>query len=113
MTEGLHTLQEFIAHTKGVLYIFAACYLIIFCGFWKFLTRNERDQEVDQGHEGGPRAAQNPEVDQRGEGCRDGAEPRHRQDGCRGWRERPGPIDHERRRYHQYARDDQRATGQW
>ncbi|MDP8240131.1 MAG: hypothetical protein P9X24_13665 [Candidatus Hatepunaea meridiana] len=47
MTDTIHTLQEFMTHTKGILYIFAVCYLILFASFFKFINANERDEEVD------------------------------------------------------------------
>jgi len=45
MGEGIHTLQEFMRETKGVLYLLAIAYFVGFVSFWKFL--HARDKEDD------------------------------------------------------------------
>ncbi len=42
MNEGIHTLNEFMMHTKGVLYLLGVGYLILFVGFWRFV--HDRDK---------------------------------------------------------------------
>ena len=37
MSESIHTLQEFMFQTKGILYMLAIGYLVGFVCFWKFL----------------------------------------------------------------------------
>jgi len=43
MNEYIHTLQEFMTQTKGMLYLLSAGYLISFVAFWRFL--HGRDKE--------------------------------------------------------------------
>jgi hypothetical protein len=45
MTEGIHTLQEFMRETKGVLYLLALAYLVGFVSFWKFLHGREKKED--------------------------------------------------------------------
>ena len=45
MSEGFHSLQEFMSYTKGMLYLFGVGYLVIFVAFWKFL--HDRENEDD------------------------------------------------------------------
>lgn len=45
MGESIHTLQEFMLQTKGILYLLAISYLIGFVCFWKFL--HGRDTKED------------------------------------------------------------------
>ena len=45
MSEGIHTLNEFLMHTKGMLYLLGVGYLVIFVAFWKFL--HDRENEDD------------------------------------------------------------------
>ncbi len=40
MSDTIHTLQEFMLQTKGILYLLAVAYLIGFVYFWKFLNRS-------------------------------------------------------------------------
>jgi hypothetical protein len=42
MSEEMHTLNEFMMQTKGVLYLLAVGYLIAFVGFWRFLHDREK-----------------------------------------------------------------------
>ncbi|MGD8396366.1 MAG: hypothetical protein PVF43_12930 [Candidatus Eiseniibacteriota bacterium] len=37
MNETIHTLQEFMTQTKGVVYLLAIGYLVGFVAFWRFL----------------------------------------------------------------------------
>jgi hypothetical protein len=39
MSEGIHTLQEFMTQTKGLIYLLAIGYLVGFVAFWRFLFR--------------------------------------------------------------------------
>ncbi len=45
MSEGFHSLQEFMSYTKGMLYLLGVGYLVIFIAFWKFL--HDRENEDD------------------------------------------------------------------
>jgi hypothetical protein len=42
MPDGIHTLQEFMFRTKGVVYLLAIAYLIGFTWFWRFLNKKDR-----------------------------------------------------------------------
>jgi len=42
MSDGIHTLQQFMLQTKGVVYLLAIAYLVIFTWFWKFLNQKNR-----------------------------------------------------------------------
>ena len=46
MIGNIHTLQEFMTHTKGIIYIMSILCLIGFVCFWRFLTKNDRDREM-------------------------------------------------------------------
>jgi hypothetical protein len=37
----MHTLQEFLLHTKGLCYIAAGFFLVAFIPFWLFLTARQ------------------------------------------------------------------------
>ena len=39
MSDSIHTLQDFMLQTKGVVYILAVAFLIGFTWFWRFLNR--------------------------------------------------------------------------
>jgi hypothetical protein len=41
----IHSLQEFIFHTKGIIYILIIGYLIGFPLFWKFVFAREKDKD--------------------------------------------------------------------
>lgn len=43
MENDIHTLQEFYAYTKGVIYLLIPVILLGTAGFWSFLT--DRDQD--------------------------------------------------------------------
>ena len=43
MSESIHTLQEFMTHTKGIIYILGISFLVGFTWFWRFLHKKERD----------------------------------------------------------------------
>ena len=43
MSEGFHSLQEFMSHTKGLLYLLSVGYLIAFVLFWRDLHDREKD----------------------------------------------------------------------
>ena len=45
MSEGIHTLSEFMLQTKGVLYLLVVGYLVAFVGFWGFLHDRDKDGE--------------------------------------------------------------------
>jgi len=42
MTDSIHTLQEFMFHTKSIIYILAIGFLIGFTWFWRFLHKYDR-----------------------------------------------------------------------
>ena len=42
MGEGYHTLNEFLLHTKGVLYLLGIGSLVAFIWFWKFVQDREK-----------------------------------------------------------------------
>ncbi len=43
----IHTLQQFVFHTKGVIYILIVGYLIGFPLFWRFLhAREPKDNDI-------------------------------------------------------------------
>ena len=43
MLAVIHTLQEFMKQTKGIVYLLIIGYLVLFPLWWKFLNRNNRD----------------------------------------------------------------------
>jgi plastocyanin domain-containing protein len=43
MFDPVHTLQEFMIQTKGIIYILGIGYLIGFVAFWRFLHKHEKD----------------------------------------------------------------------
>ena len=45
MSEGFHTLHEFMLHTKGMLYLLGIGSLIAFILFWRFVHDRENDDE--------------------------------------------------------------------
>jgi hypothetical protein len=45
MSEGFHSLQEFMSHTKGLLYLLSVGYLVAFVFFWRYL--HDRENEDD------------------------------------------------------------------
>ena len=45
MSEGFFSLQEFMSHTKGILYLLGVGYLVIFVAFWKFLHGRESEDD--------------------------------------------------------------------
>ena len=47
--EGFNTLQEFMLHTKGVIYILIVLTLLGLAGYWSWLT--SRDEEYDEQQE--------------------------------------------------------------
>jgi hypothetical protein len=47
MSEGIHTLQEFMFQTKGIVYLLAIAFLIGFTWYWKFVNTNDRDKRLD------------------------------------------------------------------
>jgi hypothetical protein len=38
----MHTLFDFLTHTKGMTYILAGVFLVVFVPFWLFLTEREK-----------------------------------------------------------------------
>lgn len=42
MENGIHTLHEFMLHTKSQLYPLAAIFLMSLVGFWMYLTGGEK-----------------------------------------------------------------------
>jgi hypothetical protein len=38
----MHTLFDFMTHTKGVTYVLAGVYLVVFLSYWLFLNERER-----------------------------------------------------------------------
>ncbi|MCK5125099.1 MAG: hmc operon protein 4 [candidate division Zixibacteria bacterium] len=45
MSDMIYTLQDFMTHTKGVVYILAVSYLIGFTAFWCFLFRRDKKED--------------------------------------------------------------------
>jgi hypothetical protein len=45
MGEGFQTLNEFLLHTKGVLYLLGIGSLVAFVLFWKFVHDREKKDE--------------------------------------------------------------------
>ena len=45
MSEGFHTLHEFMLHTKGVLYLLGIGSLVSFVLFWKFIHDREKKEK--------------------------------------------------------------------
>jgi hypothetical protein len=45
MDGGIHTLQEFMKHTKGILYLLAIGFFVGFVSFWKFLHGRDKDND--------------------------------------------------------------------
>ncbi len=43
MEGTFNTLQEFMLHTKGVVYIIMVVALLVFVGFWRFLSENDEE----------------------------------------------------------------------
>lgn len=43
MEGAFYTLQEFMIHTKGVVYIIIVAALLAFAGFWRFLSGNDEE----------------------------------------------------------------------
>ncbi len=43
MSDGIHTLQEFMKHTKGIIYLLGIGYLVAFTWFWKFLNKKSKN----------------------------------------------------------------------
>ncbi len=43
--EGIHTLQEFMFQTKGIIYILAVGYLLGFVWFWRFLKMDKKREQ--------------------------------------------------------------------
>lgn len=43
MDGSFYTLQEFMTHTKGVVYIIMVVALLAFVGFWRFLSGNDEE----------------------------------------------------------------------
>ncbi len=46
--ETIHTLQEFMLHTKNIIYVLMVAALLAFPAFWRFLTGRD-DVEDDSG----------------------------------------------------------------
>lgn len=43
--ETIHTLQEFMLHTKNIIYILIVMILVAMPLFWKFLNESDRDDD--------------------------------------------------------------------
>jgi len=43
MEQAFHTLQDFMVHTKAVVYVLMGISLIGIVGFWHFLTGRDED----------------------------------------------------------------------
>ncbi|MFH0792797.1 MAG: hypothetical protein V2A74_02060 [bacterium] len=41
MMSEIHTLQEFMSHTKSISYLIAVVFMVGFIFFWNFLTAKE------------------------------------------------------------------------
>jgi len=48
MSETIHTLQEFMFQTKGIIYILGVSFLIGFTWFWGFLNRGRQNEDDDE-----------------------------------------------------------------
>ena len=46
MSESIHTLQEFMRQTKGIIYLLAIAYLVGFVCFWKFMFARDKDKST-------------------------------------------------------------------
>ncbi len=47
MGESIHTLQEFMVQSKGIIYMLSLGYLIGFVAFWKFISARDKDENSD------------------------------------------------------------------
>ncbi len=47
MSETIHTLQEFMLQTKGVVYILALGFFVGIVAFWRFLNRDDLEKDAD------------------------------------------------------------------
>jgi hypothetical protein len=47
MSDTIFTLQDFMFHTKGIIYLLAIGYLIGFTWFWKFLRNDKPKKDID------------------------------------------------------------------
>ena len=45
--ESIHTLQEFMLHTKNIIYPLIVAALLALLGFWRFLNGRAGDGEED------------------------------------------------------------------
>ncbi len=43
MADTFHTLQEFLAYTKGAIYVLSVVILFVLLGFWNFLVGKDED----------------------------------------------------------------------
>lgn len=43
--ETIHTMQEFMLHTKNIIYILIVMILVAMPLFWKFLSDSDRDDD--------------------------------------------------------------------
>jgi hypothetical protein len=44
--ETIHTLQEFMLHTKNIIYILMVIALVAMPVFWKFLNGDDKDSNI-------------------------------------------------------------------
>ncbi len=45
MSDGINTLQEFMRHTKGILYLLSIAFFVGFISFWKFLHGRDKSDD--------------------------------------------------------------------
>lgn len=45
MGESIHTLQEFMVQSKGIIYLLSLGYLVGFVAFWKFISSRDKDSD--------------------------------------------------------------------
>ena len=50
MEHVFHTLQDFLAYTKGVTYLLMVAILISMVAFWRFLSENDDNDKKDADH---------------------------------------------------------------
>jgi len=41
----MHTLHDFMAHTKGIAYLMAFGFLVVFSIFWRFLNKKTQNDD--------------------------------------------------------------------
>ena len=47
MSESIHTLQEFMIQSKGIIYLLSLGYLVGFVAFWRFISAREKNDDLE------------------------------------------------------------------